>query len=71
MCPHALIPYKPTNQKTRLAAVLSPEEREKFALAMLEDVLQELAGCCCMPVVVATELFDPRGGAGDRKRTRT
>ena len=58
MCPHALIPYKPTNQKTRLSNVLSPVEREKFAQAMLEDVLQVLAESCCIPVVVATELFD-------------
>lgn len=58
MCPHALIPYKPKNPKTRLASVLEPEERERFALAMLEDVLQALAESCCTPVVVATELFD-------------
>lgn len=58
MCPHALIPYKPTNQKTRLSNVLSEEEREKFAQAMLEDVLQVLAESSCIPVVVATELFD-------------
>ncbi len=58
MCPHALIPYKPKNPKTRLSAVLSEEEREAFAQAMLEDVLKAIAENCCMPVVVATELFD-------------
>ena len=58
MCPHALIPYKPKNPKTRLSAVMSEEEREKFAQAMLEDVQKALAENCCMPVVVATELFD-------------
>jgi 2-phospho-L-lactate guanylyltransferase len=58
MCPHALIPYKPKNPKTRLSAVLSQEEREAFMQAMLEDVLAALAENCCMPVVVATELFD-------------
>ena len=58
MCPHALIPYKPKNPKTRLSSVLSEEEREKFAQDMLEDVLAALRENCCMPVVVATELFD-------------
>ena len=58
MCPHALIPYKPKNPKTRLSPVLDADEREKFAAAMLEDVLRALAENCCMPVVVATELFD-------------
>ena len=58
MCPHALIPYKPKNPKTRLSPVMSEEEREKFAQAMLEDVLKALAENCCMPVVVATELFE-------------
>lgn len=58
MCPHALIPYKPKNPKTRLSSVLEPEEREKFAAAMLEDVLGALREMCWMPVIVATELFD-------------
>jgi 2-phospho-L-lactate/phosphoenolpyruvate guanylyltransferase len=58
MCPHALIPFKPKNPKTRLSPVLSEDEREKFAQAMLEDVLKALAEVCCMPVIVGTELFD-------------
>lgn len=58
MCPHALIPYKPKNPKTRLSSVLEPGEREKLASAMLEDVLQLMREMCCMPVVVATELFE-------------
>ena len=58
MCPHALIPYKPKNPKTRLSSILEPEEREMFAAAMLEDVLLLMREMCCMPVVVATELFD-------------
>ncbi|MCK9579059.1 MAG: 2-phospho-L-lactate guanylyltransferase [Methanoregula sp.] len=58
MCPHALIPYKPKNPKTRLSSVLEPEEREKFASLMLEDVLGTLKEMCCMPVIVGTELFD-------------
>ena len=58
MCPHALIPNKPKNPKSRLSGVLDPDEREKLAQAMLDDVLKALAENCCMPVVVATELFD-------------
>jgi 2-phospho-L-lactate/phosphoenolpyruvate guanylyltransferase len=58
MCPHALIPFKPKNPKTRLSAVLEVDEREKFAQAMLEDVLKALSDVCCMPVIVGTELFD-------------
>jgi 2-phospho-L-lactate/phosphoenolpyruvate guanylyltransferase len=58
MCPHALIPFKPKNPKTRLSPVLEEDEREKFAQAMLEDVLKALADVCCMPVIVGTELFE-------------
>ncbi|NMB79741.1 MAG: 2-phospho-L-lactate guanylyltransferase [Methanomicrobiales archaeon] len=58
MCPHALIPYKPRNPKTRLSEVLEPGEREKLAAEMLEDVLCTMREMCCMPVIVATELFD-------------
>jgi 2-phospho-L-lactate/phosphoenolpyruvate guanylyltransferase len=58
MCPHALIPYKPKNPKTRLSSVLDQDEREKFAEAMLEDVLSALKDVNCSPVIVGTELFD-------------
>ncbi|MDD1693458.1 MAG: 2-phospho-L-lactate guanylyltransferase [Methanoregula sp.] len=58
MCPHALIPYKPKNPKTRLSAILSQEEREKFAFAMLEDVVSAAKDALCSPVIVGTELFD-------------
>jgi 2-phospho-L-lactate guanylyltransferase len=58
MCPHALIPYKPKNPKTRLSAILSQEEREKFAFAMLEDVVSAAKDAMCTPVIVGTELFD-------------
>ncbi len=58
MCPHALIPYKPVNPKTRLSAILSQEEREKFAFAMLEDVISAAKDAMCTPVVIGTELFD-------------
>ena len=58
MCPHAYIPYKPVNPKTRLSCVLSQEEREAFARAMLEDVIHAVKDVNCSPVVVGTELFD-------------
>lgn len=58
MCPHALIPYKPKNPKTRLSSILSQEEREAFAFAMLEDVVAAVKDANCSPVIVGTELFD-------------
>ena len=58
MCPHALIPYKLVNPKTRLSCILSQEEREAFARAMLEDVIYAIKDADCSPVVVGTELFD-------------
>jgi 2-phospho-L-lactate guanylyltransferase len=58
MCPPALIPYKPRNPKTRLSSLLSQEEREQFAAAMLEDVKSAVKDAMCNPVLVCTELFD-------------
>lgn len=58
MCPHALIPYKPINPKTRLSCMLSQEEREEFARAMLADVVEAVRDVNCSPVIVGTELFD-------------
>ncbi len=58
MCPPALIPFRPRNPKTRLSALLSLEEREQFAKAMLEDVKAAVKDAMCNPVLVCTELFD-------------
>ncbi len=58
MCPHALIPFKLVNPKTRLSCILSQEEREAFARAMLEDVIYAAKDANCSPVIVGTELFD-------------
>jgi 2-phospho-L-lactate guanylyltransferase len=58
MCPHALIPFKPAGPKSRLSGILSPEEREVFARAMLEDVIAAAKDANCSPVIVATELYD-------------
>lgn len=66
----ALIPFKPTNPKTRLSCVLDQPEREKFARLMLCDVITAVTGAGCEPVILATEPFsfegvrvvqDPRG----------
>jgi len=58
MCPHALIPFKLVNPKTRLSCLLNQEEREAFARAMLEDVIYAAKDANCSPVIVGTELFD-------------
>jgi 2-phospho-L-lactate/phosphoenolpyruvate guanylyltransferase len=58
MCPHALIPYKPVNPKTRLSCMFNQEERECFARAMLNDVIAAVNDANCSPVVIGTELFD-------------
>jgi 2-phospho-L-lactate guanylyltransferase len=53
-----LIPFKPANPKSRLAGILSPEEREAFARVMLDDVIAAAKDANCSPVIIATELFD-------------
>ena len=58
MCPHALIPYKPANPKTRLSCLFSQDERETLACAMLDDVVDAIKDANCTPVIVATDLFD-------------
>ena len=58
MCPHAFIPFKPVNPKTRLSCLLSQEERESFARAMLADVISAVKDVNCSPVIIGTELFD-------------
>ena len=58
MCPHALIPYKPVNPKTRLSDILDQAEREAFARAMLQDVITNIIDALCTPVIISTELYD-------------
>ena len=57
MCPHAFIPFKPVNPKTRLSCMLSQEERESFARAMLADVISAVKDVNCSPVIIGTELL--------------
>jgi 2-phospho-L-lactate guanylyltransferase len=52
-----VIPFKPVNPKTRLSCVLSDDERELFALAMLQDVLNAARDAGCDPLVLSTAPF--------------
>lgn len=38
-----VVPFSPTNPKSRLGDVLSPDERREFAFVLLEDVLDALS----------------------------
>ncbi len=57
----AVIPFKPRNPKTRLSCVLSQEERESFARAMLADVVDAVYGGGCSPSILSTEWFGCEG----------
>ena len=52
-----VIPFKPKNPKTRLSTVLTDEERELFAMAMLRDVLSAIHCAGCDPLVLSTAQF--------------
>jgi len=53
-----VVPFAVSEPKTRLASVLSPEERREFARAMLDDVLAALRAIGREPEVLATERVD-------------
>ncbi|AGK60278.1 phospholactate guanylyltransferase [Archaeoglobus sulfaticallidus PM70-1] len=48
----AVVPFKYRNPKTRLAKILSLDERKKLAMTMLRDVLSALSGVDRVTVVV-------------------
>jgi 2-phospho-L-lactate/phosphoenolpyruvate guanylyltransferase len=50
----AVVPFRPVNPKSRLSAVLSKEEREGFAEAMLSDVVMALRDAGCSPFILST-----------------
>ncbi len=54
----AVVPFKPINPKSRLAKVLSEEEREEFAKFMLIDVLKLLKSLDLEVRVVTTSPID-------------
>ncbi|MCD2198723.1 2-phospho-L-lactate guanylyltransferase [Halobacterium sp. KA-4] len=49
-----LVPFDPTNPNTRLASLLSDDERRAFATAMLSDVLDAVRRAGGTPTVLAT-----------------
>jgi 2-phospho-L-lactate guanylyltransferase len=53
-----LVPFEATDPKTRLGSHLSPGERQKFAAAMLRDVLAAVDAAGGSPEVVATATVD-------------
>jgi 2-phospho-L-lactate guanylyltransferase len=59
----AVIPFRKTNAKSRLGALLSENEREDFAMAMLCDVAQALRSSGCFKVIdiLSTAIIDIDG----------
>jgi 2-phospho-L-lactate guanylyltransferase len=53
-----VVPFSVTEPKTRLAPVLTTDERREFALEMLEDVLDALDGAGVGPEVLATDALE-------------
>ncbi|RPJ54077.1 MAG: 2-phospho-L-lactate guanylyltransferase, partial [Methanobacteriota archaeon] len=53
----AVIPFKPRNPKNRLASVLDSAERDQFACAMLEDVIDAVTEAGCEPFLLCTHPF--------------
>lgn len=58
---NAVIPFRPVNPKTRLSSVMSQEEREAFACAMLGDVVDILHEAGCSPCILSTIPFEYGG----------
>ena len=53
-----VVPFAVRDPKTRLATILTPEERTAFAAAMLSDVLGKIRSTGHEPEVVATDSID-------------
>lgn len=47
----AVIPFRKSNAKSRLSALLSEKEREEFAMAMLKDVVDALIRSKCFDTI--------------------
>ncbi len=56
--PVAVIPFRPVDPKTRLSGLLSRDEREAFARAMLADVADAVRAAGLEPLVLATHPYD-------------
>ena len=59
--PVAVIPFRPVNPKTRLSGLLSQDEREAFARAMLADVIGAVRSAGLEPLVLSTTGYDCPG----------
>jgi 2-phospho-L-lactate guanylyltransferase len=59
----AVIPFKKSNAKSRLSTLLTDNEREEFAMAMLSDVTGTLlrSGCFKVVDILSTSLIDDVG----------
>ncbi len=59
----AVIPFKKSNAKSRLSALLTDNEREEFAMAMLLDVTGTLlrSGCFDVVDILSTSIIDDVG----------
>ncbi len=59
----AVIPFKKSNAKSRLGALLSEKEREMLAIAMLNDVAEALieSGCFDVIDVLSTSILEVKG----------
>ena len=49
------IPFRPIDPKKRLATIMNMEERERFARAMLFDVIETVIDAGCAPVLLTTD----------------
>ena len=55
MTPPIVIPFRPVDSKKRLKDIMSQEEREGFARAMLSDVIETVIDAGCAPVLLTTK----------------
>ena len=55
MTPPIVIPFRPVDPKKRLKDIMSQDEREGFARAMLSDVIETVIDVGCTPVLLTTE----------------
>ena len=58
---NAVIPFRPTNPKTRLSCILNQKEREEFALTMLADVISVITSAGCKPTLLSTSPLEVEG----------
>jgi len=54
MAIRTVIPFKPVDSKTRLSPLMTQPEREAFARAMLEDVIQAILDLGSVPTIIST-----------------